>query len=158
MAPMMPIMNRMLIVMIRMVIWRPCRHTEFDFVLMLERPKPFTTVKWVDDASETWSKSLAFCWRIASMSLVMLSTKWFWDCCWVGCGIHSRFKSFDDFSWSLVKFSKFATLKSSEDALCGQIKFSSHSLIVNKILTYMQTIDAIRRWSLRWSRTSVQFL
>lgn len=124
MAPMMPIKKRTLIVTIRMVIWRPCRHIEFDFGLTFARPNPFTTVKCVDEAIETWSKSLAFCfWSIAPFSL-MSSTEWFWDCWAVtalvsGLLIRSCLKFCD---WSLVKFSRLVTLSSKDDALCVEAK------------------------------------
>lgn len=156
-------MKRTLIVTMRMVIWRPCRQIEFDFGLMLERPKPFTTVKWVDDAMETWSKSLAFGWCWIASCSAMLSIKWFWECWAVDsvalvhlceCG-----RVFDDFSCIFVKFSKFATLKSSDDALwMGKMRIkSSKKIKILSFCTHMQTIDSIRWRSLRWSWSTMKF-
>lgn len=137
MTAMMAIMKSELIVTMRTVIWRPCRQIEFDFVLMFDLPNPLTIVKWVDDAIETWSNSLALLgccegwdvWVSTTAAAVSSTSITWWsledlfryDFCWVQsfCLVCKRL------SWSFVNFSRFCTLNKRDEALYFKFPFTN---------------------------------
>lgn len=136
----MAIMKSELIVTMRTVIWRPCRQIELDFVLMFDLPNPLTIVKWVDDAIDIWSSSLAFLllfvfvvddvvigwwgwwwWgegdEVLSATAVSSTSITCWSWCDFWCVQQSSVCDRVRLSWSFVNFSRFWTLNRSDEVL-----------------------------------------